>query len=167
MLRTAMVVAPMLAPLFGGMLEENYGWRAVSHCRHDRPAASKLIHGMLSRCRDRYTMATQIRGRSPRLAFFSQLLRKPRISSLCGTNCLGKQRIITFSLQQAPFVIDFVDGGFPSEILDFGSYYPAGSYKCGELSLRPVSRMRILERNGCIDTALVLPGLSVATLLFS
>ena len=156
---TAMVVAPMLAPLFGGMLEEHYGWRA-SFIVATTFALLLLIMAAVS-VRETAT-PWQRRSADGSPAGFSKLLRNREFLLYAGQTALGSSGFHVF-LAAAPFVIVSSMEVSPSE---FGLWFllPAGSYMlgnflCGRFGMR-------IGTERLIDTALVLQGLSVATLFF-
>jgi DHA1 family bicyclomycin/chloramphenicol resistance-like MFS transporter len=150
----AMVVAPMLAPLIGGILDELYGWRA-----------SFLLSGAMGVAVFLAALAwlnETIRERQPlpgargMLRAYGSLARKPALRAFAGNAGFLAAGFFAF-LGAAPFVVIEVMGRPPSE---YGLYFmiPALSYMAANYLAGRVSQRVGVERMVAIGSALTWAG---------
>ena len=153
-LTMAMVVAPMLAPALGGLLDDGFGWRAGF--------AFVTIAGMLALWLARQRLQETIRQRQPLpglgglLRGYRGLIRRPIFVAYASLTALTSAGFFAF-LGGAPyFVVEILDRP-PTE---YGIYFAVGAvgYMSGNFTAGRISGRMGVDRMVLAGTAVTLTG---------
>lgn len=158
---TAMAVAPMVSPLFGSVLSEQFGWRSTMvACIL---IGALLLLAMRARLPETLAESTPLPGFAGMLGAYVQLLQLPAFRAYCGVTAFSTGVFFAF-VSGTPLVV--VNGmGHPPTHLAAAMMLLALSWSSGTFTTARLSTRLGVPRLLSLGTGLVMSGGSLAVLL--